>query len=133
VSEWGGRHLKSFKSEKDLNMEWRQRLKAKQASDPGVFVSKKDRAAQRRASGSTHGRGAMMATQLRPAAGGGGGGVGAPPAAARAGGPPSLGRQVARRPQRGRGGAVARHPDAQALASAYRQLKQRRKAQPIAK
>ena len=40
VGEWGRRHLKAFKSEKDLGMEWRQRLKQKQAADPTVFVSK---------------------------------------------------------------------------------------------
>ena len=29
VNEWGNRHLKGFRSEKDMQMEWRQRLKKK--------------------------------------------------------------------------------------------------------
>jgi hypothetical protein len=42
VGEWGGRHLKTFRSEKDMQMEWRQRLKQKQATDESVFRSKRD-------------------------------------------------------------------------------------------
>ena len=42
VEEWGRRHLKTFRSEKDMQMEWRQRLKQKQASDESVFRSKRD-------------------------------------------------------------------------------------------
>lgn len=49
IKEWGGRHLKGFRSNKDLGMEWRLRLKRKQAADPTVFVSRKDRLAQVRA------------------------------------------------------------------------------------
>ena len=46
--EWGGRHLKAFRSDKDMAMEWRQRLKQKQAADQSVFRSKRDMKEMRR-------------------------------------------------------------------------------------
>eukprot|EP01043_Picozoa_sp_COSAG02_P058662 COSAG02_NODE_7341_length_3056_cov_4.843422_2_plen_371_part_00 len=123
VGEWGGRHLKTFRSEKDMQMEWRQRLKQKQATDESVFRSKRDIKEMRREQRQVEQKQQELAAMAR----GGSGNVG-----------PILKRKRALETNTQPGGArlqhtkkqkAARDPGAEAeraqALAAYKQLKQK--------